>query len=290
MFPGTFEYAERMAARPEIDFHWIYAGQPIVNIFNRELPYFWVFDDRLAPEQWVRQPPKMAYRIPHLNIEMMTIPERFPPPEGKQLMSVIGLRTSESTNRRMGFYSSGSYVTKPDRFGVPHVRPLYDWTDGDIWKAIHEQHWDYNAAYDVMHRLGLPRTRLRIAPPTLMPSGVTALALAAKAWPRWFASVCDRLPGVRTAAHFGLRAVQPMRRLSETWEDCFTRTCIREAPAWIAERSRTYHERLLHRHQRHSTVPFPQAEGCWPCGQVGPADAAPVETWPARWSARWVCP
>lgn len=26
MFPGTFEYAERMAQRDDVDFHWIYAA------------------------------------------------------------------------------------------------------------------------------------------------------------------------------------------------------------------------------------------------------------------------
>ena len=49
MFPGTFEYAERVAARPDIDFHWIYARQPIINVFNRENPYWWVFDPLLDP-------------------------------------------------------------------------------------------------------------------------------------------------------------------------------------------------------------------------------------------------
>ena len=42
MFPGTYEYAERVAARPEVDFHWIYASQPILNVFNRENPFIWV--------------------------------------------------------------------------------------------------------------------------------------------------------------------------------------------------------------------------------------------------------
>ena len=43
MLPGTFEYAERVAAQPDVDFHWLVANQPVINIFNRENPYFWVF-------------------------------------------------------------------------------------------------------------------------------------------------------------------------------------------------------------------------------------------------------
>src|SRR5574340_797127 len=49
MFPGTFEYAERIAARPEVKFHWVYANQPVINVFNRERPYWWVFDPQLEP-------------------------------------------------------------------------------------------------------------------------------------------------------------------------------------------------------------------------------------------------
>jgi predicted phosphoadenosine phosphosulfate sulfurtransferase len=48
MFPGTYEYAERIAQRPEIKFHWLVAGEAEVNIFNRQNPYWWVFDDRLT--------------------------------------------------------------------------------------------------------------------------------------------------------------------------------------------------------------------------------------------------
>ena len=99
MFPGTFEYAERMAQRSDISFHWIYAGQPVINVFNREQPYWWVFDPLIDPDDWVRQPPSFAYKIPQLDISSMTIPDRFPPNPGRDLYAVIGLRTSESRGR-----------------------------------------------------------------------------------------------------------------------------------------------------------------------------------------------
>ncbi|GAG24817.1 unnamed protein product, partial [marine sediment metagenome] len=129
MLPGTFEYAERTAARDDIEFHWIVAGQPIVNIFNREAPYFWVFDDRLKPEQWMRQPPDFAEFIPEQNIDAIISKHRFPPAEGKDLFAVLGLRVSESPNRRMGLHSSKGYTTKPNRHGVRAARPIYDWKD-----------------------------------------------------------------------------------------------------------------------------------------------------------------
>jgi len=106
MFPGTFEYCERVAKRPEVRFHWLVAHQPIINIFNRESPYFWVMDPALPKEQWVRQPPSYAESIPEKHIGALITKERFPTEEGKITYAVTGLRVEESPNRRMGLFSS----------------------------------------------------------------------------------------------------------------------------------------------------------------------------------------
>ena len=265
MFPGTFEYAERLAARPEIDFHWIYARQPVINCFNRRQPYFWVFDPMLDPSEWMRQPPDFAYEIPDKNILDMIKPDRFPPPEGKELMSVIGLRISESFSRRRGLFSSKGYITKPQRHGVRLVRPIYDWNDGDIWKAISENKWDYNHAYDVLHRHGVPPRELRIGPPTMNIHGANNLAVARIAWPKWFDQLERRLPGVKTVAQFGKRAVTANRRLRETWEDTFRRECIEKAPDWIADRSLKAMNATLAAHARHASTPLPDTARCYQC-------------------------
>ena len=270
MFPGTFEYAARMAERDDIDFNWIYACQPVINCFNRAAPYFWVFDPLLDPEEWVRQPPAIARQIPEMDIGRMTIPDRFPPAEGKNLYAVIGLRTAESRGRMYGLFSSKGYVTKPNEYGVLNARPIYDWSDGDIWKSIKDNHWDYNEAYDVMARHGVPRTKLRIAPPSMNRGGVKSLAMAQRAWPNWFDRVCRRLPGIRSGANFGERSVTPLRRLDETWEQCFNRVCIKDAPEWIADRAREAARVILSTHKHHSTSPLPEVTPCYNCaGNMG---------------------
>lgn len=270
MYPGTFEYAERVAARPDISFNWLVARQPIINVFNRKSPYFWTFDPLLKPEEWVRQPPGYAIEIPDLCIDKMTIPDRFPIEEGKTLFAVIGLRVQESRGRMYGLFSSGGYLTGANKFGVRNARPIYDWTDGDVWKAIKDNGWDYNRAYDTMHALGVPRSRLRIAPPTMNPAGVGELSKAAAAWPTWFGKVCQRLPGVRTAAQFGKRAVSADRRYGETWEECFYRECVDTAPDWIKERALMARDKLTKTHAHHSSSPFPEVEPCYTCfGNLG---------------------
>jgi predicted phosphoadenosine phosphosulfate sulfurtransferase len=266
MYPGTFEYAERVAARPEVAFNWIYACQPVVNTFNRENPFFWVFDPLLEPDQWVRQPPSIAYKIPNLSIEYMTIPERFPPAPGKDLHAVIGLRTAESRGRLYGLFSSGSYVTKPNKMGTRSCRPIYDWSDADVWRFISEQKIDYNDAYDIMYRLGVPKSRLRIAPPTMNSAGAESLKMASQAWPRWFDRVCKRCPGVRNAAMFGKVALTPRRRPNETWQETFYRECVNEAPEWIKVRALEYLRMVSGYHRAHAgNSPLPEVDPCFNC-------------------------
>lgn len=265
MFPGTYEYIDRVAKLPDIKMHHVYARQPIINVFNRETPYWWVFDPALKPSQWVREPPEYAYEIPEKNIGSMVTLERFPPAPGKQLYDVIGLRVSESLGRLYGLFSAGGHITRPNKHGVFRCRPIYDWQDGDIWKAHENYKWDYTSAYDQMHRLGVPKKDLRIAPPTMNIDGIRLLPKAQTAWPKWFDKVCERCPGVRTAAQFGRHAVTPLRRLNETWEQAYQRLCIDEAPGWIADRAIACRDKYVRSHSHHSASPLPEVNPCQQC-------------------------
>jgi predicted phosphoadenosine phosphosulfate sulfurtransferase len=266
MLPGTFEYAERVAQRPEVDFKWCVANQPIVNVFNRREPYWWVFDPLLSPDQWVRTPPDFATKINALDITRIITRETYPTAPGKDIFAVVGIRASESRTRGYSVFSAGGHLTKPNAVGTRNCRPIYDWQDADVWRAVREMGWDYNRAYDMMYRFDVPLGKMRIAPPTLNTVSVYLLEMARKAWPRWFDRVEDRLPGVKTISQYGMRAVLPHRRTGETWHDCFMRECIKEAPAtWIAERATRVMESIVRTHEHHSASPLPDAKPCYTC-------------------------
>jgi predicted phosphoadenosine phosphosulfate sulfurtransferase len=273
MLPGTFEYAERLAARSDLRFYWLVARQPVINVFNRELPYFWAFDPDLPPDDWVRIFPEDAIQIDDKNIRHMVNRDRFPPlHEGGRVVSLIGLRVEESHMRRMGLYSSGGYLTKPNEVGVHMGRPIYDWSTGDVWKAHADMGWDYNNAYTVMNRLGVRPVDNRIGPPSQTIYAAKYLGLAAQAWPAWFARVERRLPGIRAVARYGVAAIEPVRHTGETWRDLYERTCLANSPQWIIDRARVVAEAQQARHSLHSTAPFPDSEDCWACSR-------PVGSW-----------
>ena len=270
LFPGSFEYAERVMRRPDVVFHWLVAHQPIVNVANRANPYYWVFDPELKPEQWMRPMPPWAVEIPNKNILDLVTVARFPPPPGKKLYNVIGLRASESLARNLAIHSQKGYLTAPGKNGDIGARPIYDWGDGDVWKAIADNGWDYNRAYDAFMRMGMKKRDLRIAPVAMIAKSWRQLQMASKIWPRWYDRLSERLPGVRQVAMFGLRALQPLHRPNESWQETFYRECINEAPQWIAQRATLAMKTRLRAHAAHSSEPFPDVHPCHNCG-VQPA-------------------
>jgi predicted phosphoadenosine phosphosulfate sulfurtransferase len=270
IYPGTAEYVQQTAARPDVDLAWISNHKPQINAFSRTDPYWWTFDDTLDPAEWVRQPDSSIEWIDSYDLGTVTTPKRYPPEEGKNLVVLLGMRASESMNRRMAVFASKGFMPMhPCAFGSYLAKPIFDWSDSDVWRAISEFKWNYNKAYNTMFRLGVAKNRLRIAPPTMTPSGVGKLSMAAKAWPKWFDKVCTRLPGIRTAAQFGKKAVRPQRHYKETWKECFQRTCIDDAPEWIAERARHYLAAKSRVHRLHSSSDIPDRVRCPQCVRCG---------------------
>ena len=269
--PGTTEYLERVAQRTdEVVLHWIIANNPVINSFDRWNPYFWVFDPQLDPDEWVRKPPEWATYIKSIDIQDLVTADQYPADPGREVHGVLGLRADESAGRMLGTHSAGGYFTGVDSTGVCGSRPLYDWTEGDVWKAIFDNGWDYNSAYDVMHRMGLSRRELRVAPPTMNPAGADHIRdVCSVAWPEWWNRVVRRLPSVRTVALYGKRAIQATRATGESWEECYQRSCIDEAPPWIALRADLMKRMMTGAHNKHGTAPFPQRQRCSECGTLG---------------------
>lgn len=268
LYPGSFDYLDRVAARTDdVRLDRVLAQRPIVNIFNRADPYYWPFDTRLDPDDWFRPKPPGAIELEDLRTFAQVTRLRYPPAEGRDLYVVLGLRAAESRARMYGLFSSGGYLTKPNEFGTRSARPIYDWSDADVWLAFKRFGWDYNSAYSDLARMGVPRNRLRTAPPALNAASASLLPIAAKAWPQWFAALSRRLPGVRQGAYWGRKAVTPSVRPGETWEQAFKRICLApDVPEWIRGRAQSWADKMNSHHRHHSAgVPFPDVQPCHTC-------------------------
>lgn len=266
IYPETDTFITRTAARPEVKLRWFVREKYwLTHIYNRRQPFFRGFDQSLSPDQWVRPLPKTAELIGQGSISQLCDPELFPGPGADELVNAVGVRVLESNRRRMAIFKAKGFLTQPDDWGTQNFYPIYDWTDGDVWLAIKKFGWDYNKSYNFMHRGGINRSHMRIGPPTLTAANVNILRLTKEVWPEWYEKVCDRLPGLREGLKFGEEYLTPSRRLGETWQECANRSCIKEAPPWIAERVSLAKEKILMRHAHHSSSPLPEVTPCPLC-------------------------
>jgi predicted phosphoadenosine phosphosulfate sulfurtransferase len=76
-------------------------------------------------------------------------------------VQAMGLRAQESYGRSMGARKHGElYQLKA---GGWHLCPLAFWRDDDVWAYIASRKLRYNAAYDRMAEIGMPRTEWRVS-------------------------------------------------------------------------------------------------------------------------------
>ena len=89
--------------------------------------------------------------------------------KGKRYAHLAGVRAEESPARRTGLtaYATYKWITwgkvedkKKDQYVF---YPLYDWSYKDIWKAIHDNGWEYCKLYDYMYQYGTPVSDMRVS-------------------------------------------------------------------------------------------------------------------------------
>ncbi len=289
MLPGSFEYLDRVANDPEVDLHHWYSREPVGYWFSRELPYYWPFDPELPPDCWMRRPPAHAVEVvEHLPWFVNTT--RYPPDPGKQLISVLGLRAAESPWRLRGIHASGGYLTLRNRVGAVVARPIYDWTDGDVWRFLARSGADYNRAYDVLVAAGIPRQRQRISSIGIAYSSLYDHPKLAQAFPAWARKLEGRFGSdVARIAELGAAALRPEHRLGERWADTVRRECLDDAPAWIAERTTEVLARAVAEHAAHAVAHLPDDEPCPQCAVYGSYRAIAERLyWGQPWGSPWL--
>lgn len=275
IYPETIELCERHIADPEIAFNWITAPSIYRNACSEVEPDFIPFEPG-KEDIWVRQPPDSC-------IWMGTGPDgrgmtdwRIPPSSAKTAAEILfksvpgrkcfvtGLRAQESFVRRVGLFSSKSFITKEHQGNVD-ARPLYDWMSKDIWWAIKSLQWDYNRAYNKLWRAGGTVETTRVAP-LFHAEAALMLRRVMLYWPELWDRLRRRIRGVHSMGIYSGKLHVPRLLPGEIWEEAAHRY-------WLALGSEESKEVLanaiserLRRHAQHSTVPIHETEKCGKCG------------------------
>lgn len=119
---------------------------------------------------------------------------------------ISGVRTEETPKRFVALTQRASYkwITwgkqLSKKLGHYTFYPIYDWSWSDVWKAIHDNGWQYNRIYDEMYRYGVPIREMRVSN-LHHETAIQSLLLIQEIEPDTWVKVADRIAGANTIKH-----------------------------------------------------------------------------------------
>ena len=147
--------------------------------------------DETKKDVWIRQPPSFAIRKHPLLKEGKDSYQEFLRKYTNDGMCLTGIRVSESVQRRRILSTS-----KNASRNLWH--PIYDWTDSDVWKYIHDNRLDFPEAYLYMYQTGTARNKMRLSQ-FFSVDTVGSLVKMSQYYPSLFDRICRREPNAYMA-------------------------------------------------------------------------------------------
>lgn len=169
---ATVDYMNKIMRREEVKPYWFQITFDFTNSLSPKSNFVKVWDET-QKEKWIHQKsdisikenPTKEHRFKAL---MQELPECCT--ESDNCAFLVGMRARESLNRRAAIMHGNAkwrgetwcHVKKKGR-KTRVFWPIYDFKDEDIWTAIGRNNWDYNKAYDMMYRWGVPKHKMRVS-------------------------------------------------------------------------------------------------------------------------------
>ena len=238
----TERYVRRRAESSEIEMYWYSVPVRHLNACSKKQPFWscWDPDEEhlwcrpMPPEsvKWNDDPDLMLCLDPTKQTvaERPTIPDTTPYVMRKFMDRfgfigfVMGIRTAESMARYRnvrGLYENfmtGVYHTGESTYR--QLYPIYDWSHADVWRAIVQNGWDYNEAYDIMEAAGMSLAEQRCAPP-YGAEPIQGLWRFKSCHPELWDKMVERVPGANTAAMYARKGFYSavLRPEGMNWEE-----------------------------------------------------------------------
>lgn len=170
-YTKTVEYMRRIMYRADVEPLWF---QIPFRIFNATSKYKEWLDCWGEGQKWIREKEPIAitenkYGTDRFAALFTAINKKHFPKE-RRVVYLSGVRCEESPARLMVLTSASTYkwITWGKKLGNKNTDrftfyPIYDWTFQDVWKAIRDNHWDYNEVYNDLYRIGTPVKDMRVS-------------------------------------------------------------------------------------------------------------------------------
>lgn len=142
---------------------------------------------------------------------------------------ISGVRTEESPKRKLNLTGAnkgkpffkwvfwGRKYTNPKHFAF---YPIYDWSFADVWKAIHENGWEYNKLYDYQFQHGVKVRDMRVSN-VHHETAIQNLWYMQEVEPDLWNRLTERLQGINTSAVLNkeIFEIKELPYMFESWEE-----------------------------------------------------------------------
>ena len=170
--------------------------------------------------------------------------------------TLTGVRVEESPGRMKGltYYKTykwatwGSIEDKSRRHYIFH--PIYDWSYTDVWKAILDNGWEYNAIYDAQYQYGVPIPQMRVSN-VHHETAVHSLFYLQELEPETYERLAQRIGGIDMAGKLGKADywIKELPSMFNDWREYrdYLLLHLVDNPEWRAAMAKVwdYHDRII---------------------------------------------
>ncbi len=206
---ATVDYMQGIFGREFVTPLWFQIPFDFTNSLSHENNYLKIWDIE-KKDNWIHSQSEISIK------ENITKYNRFHDlvnylpsayAEGKETALLVGMRISESFNRRTTIMnSSSSYKgitwSKMPRGACRTFWPIYDFTDDDIWTAIAKNDWEYNKIYDFQYNWGVAKKGMRVSA-LIHETSWHAIEMLQEFEYKTYNKFIKRIGGVSCFNHFG---------------------------------------------------------------------------------------
>ena len=207
---AVIDYVRDVMNDPRVEPIWIQAPIKLFNATSPENPWLRCWDVE-EKDSWMREQEPDSIKVNKFGTERFKdifagiIKYLFPK---QRACYLSGVRTEESPARFIALTNSATY--KHITYGKILSRrwehytfyPLYDWSYTDVWKAIHDNSWQYCKVYDYYYQYGVPLRNMRVSN-LHHETAVHALFFLQEIERETWGKLTNRLSGINTAGKMG---------------------------------------------------------------------------------------
>lgn len=207
---AVIDYMRIIMSDPRVDPYWIQAPLKLFNATSPGNPWLRCWDKE-EEDTWMREREPNSIKINEFGTDRFKdifggILKHLYPKDNACYLS--GVRTEESPARFIALTNSPTY--KHITYGkILNKRrnhytfyPLYDWSYTDVWKAIHDNKWQYCKIYDYYYQHGVELRNMRVSN-LHHETAVHALFFLQEIEGDTWTKLTSRLSGINTAGKLG---------------------------------------------------------------------------------------